>query len=95
MEISGTLDSFVVKTECSSPIFEHGVTTNLTGDLVCSDNTVVSQSRLSLKDELRFKILERRKQEGKSEIMLPKEPEPKEFPVCMIFVHYLQIIGVF
>ena len=75
METEGNINIQRVNPE---KIFE-GVTT--AGDLGSGDAAV--SERPCLKDELRLKILERRKQEGKPEISLDDvRYTPKNYPVC-------------
>lgn len=75
-------DVMIVKMEDSSWAREYGVSPE--SDFSGAKNASGRVTNLSLKDELKLKILERRKREGKSDIELKETGEPKNFPVCYL-----------
>ena len=83
MEIQcGQDDVMIVKTEDSSWAREYGVSSE--SDLSGAKKGLERVTNLSLKDELKLKILERRKKEGKSDIELKETGEPKNFQVWFV-----------
>lgn len=70
-------DVMIVKTEVSLWAREYGVFSE--SDLSGAEKGPERVTNLSLKDELKLKILERRKREGKSDIELKETGEPKNF----------------